>query len=320
MDSNGLSSPAPIFILGVTERSGTSFLYHLLCLHPDCIPGTAIWEDYFLKHSNFLENYVQSVSTEWNATWDVSKRVGPPELLLRFFGDSIISYLERQRSTSSSKAAARLVTKTPSVRNLGLFFRLFPTSRLLILVRDGRAVVTSGMQSFDWRFEEAARDWRRSAATILEFDRSHRNEFSDCYRVIRFEDLFTDTAAQLTNILRFLDLDPTTYDFEAADKLPVVGTSELRKTTHDEVHWEGEPRTQNFNPLTRWRCWSRYRHKRFNWLAGEEMAAFQYPLEQSGDGCSFLWQACNVTMDLYWQFVDRLRRYRARYQRRLLSL
>ena len=103
---DGLSSPAPIFILGVMERSGTSFLYHLLCHHPDCIPGTAIaiWEDYFLTHSDILEKYVQTVSTEWSAKWDVSKRVGPPDLLLRFFGNSIISYLERQRSTSSSKA------------------------------------------------------------------------------------------------------------------------------------------------------------------------------------------------------------------------
>ncbi len=42
----GESGQDPIFILGISERSGTNFLFHLLCLHPDCDPGGPIWENY----------------------------------------------------------------------------------------------------------------------------------------------------------------------------------------------------------------------------------------------------------------------------------
>ena len=54
---NSLSKCAnPIFILGITPRSGTNFLQDILCFHPDCGAGPV--REYFLLHyASFSKNY-----------------------------------------------------------------------------------------------------------------------------------------------------------------------------------------------------------------------------------------------------------------------
>ena len=75
--------------------------------------------------------------------------------------------LERRKQLSAKDGhngrPTRLVTKTPTVKNLGLFFQLFPTSKLLVLVRDGRSVVESAVRTFDRPYGHAAREWASSS-------------------------------------------------------------------------------------------------------------------------------------------------------------
>ena len=52
-------------------------------------------------------------------------------------------------------------------------FDLFPDDYLIVLVRDGRAVVESKQRSFGETFESAAREWAAGAETILRFAREH---------------------------------------------------------------------------------------------------------------------------------------------------
>src|SRR5262245_57486813 len=162
---------SPIFILGITARSGTNFLFHLLCLHPDCDPGGPIWENYLLMHAGALVRYADAVYDSFNPEWRVDEIIGPRDVLLRHIGDGLIEYLNLQHDHRSATGAMRandaltggsvkrLVTKTPSVRHLTAFLKIFPHSPLLIIVRDGRAVVESGSRSFGWDREWAIRDW-----------------------------------------------------------------------------------------------------------------------------------------------------------------
>ena len=53
--------PSPIFILGISQRSGTNFLFDLLCLHPDCGAPSIKWEDFLVDKSDLLVRYVSSV-------------------------------------------------------------------------------------------------------------------------------------------------------------------------------------------------------------------------------------------------------------------
>ena len=137
---------APIFVLGIMQRSGTGFIQRLLCQHPDCYQGGAIREDYLLEHSDLLLKYSELSYERWNPSWEVEKNVGSPELLFRCLGDGLISFLGHQfvsdngsgAESLSAASSKRIVTKTPSVKHLSHFFKLFPESYLIIIVRDGR--------------------------------------------------------------------------------------------------------------------------------------------------------------------------------------
>lgn len=266
----------PVFILGILHRSGTNFLLELLELHSDVAVPAPISEDFFLFHSDELLGYVESVSRQWADDWGVG--VDDRAELERGIGDAIISFLHTRVEPSKV-----LVTKTPSVSNLDNFFRLFPAARLLIVVRDGRAVVESGVRSFVWDYETATRKWADAARTIREFDLRHQSR-RDQYRIIRYEDLYERTEKVLRHILEFLGLEIESYDFDRAINLPVRGSS-VHRGGAAAVHWKPVEKTEEFNPVERCKHWSARRHRRFNWIAGQELLEFGYrPLYADGGG------------------------------------
>ncbi len=209
-------------------------------------------------------------------------------------------------------SGSHLLTKTPSVEGIEQFFALFPESRLVILVRDGRSVVESGMRTFDWPFEQAVRRWRRAARTILEFD-GRADEGP--YRVVRYEDLFRDTASELKSLLEFLRLDPLAYDFEAAIDAPVRGSSTYGQDDGD-MDWAPVEKGEDFNPLRRWDSWPDARLDRFHWIAGEELRALGYSMERE----SRPWR--RTMRRGYWKLTDRvgqeIRRIRRGVGRRIM--
>ena len=68
---------APIFILGITRRSGTNFLWKLLEQHPHvaCIPTVA--EDFTLEHADLLLRYADDTTAMWNAEWNFQRADQP---------------------------------------------------------------------------------------------------------------------------------------------------------------------------------------------------------------------------------------------------
>ena len=283
----------PIFILGIMQRSGTNFLKDVVDLHPDCgFPGHPLVEDYLAQNADWLVKYVKSVAKDWNALGRGVDYSDLEEELIQSLGDGAIAFLQ------SRIAQKRLLTKTPSVRNLKHFFKLFPNARLIIVVRDGRAVVESGVKSFGWQYEDAFHQWADAAARILEFDRLHKAS-NYKYLIVRYEEVWNNLEEEVTKILQFLDLEKETYDFETALNLPVRGSSSARANS-DKLTWKGVEKPQDFNPLERWRTWDRERHDRFNWIAGYYMEAFGYELKQDKTNRSFS-ETRNRALDLRWQ-------------------
>lgn len=293
-----MSTDRPIFLLGVTPRSGTNFLWDLLRLHPNCvIPREPIWEDNLLVHADLLEAYARRTAASWHDAGEQRARLGAQ--LLASVGEGLCSFL---RTTPG-----RLVTKTPHVHRLDAFFPLFPDAALVLLVRDGRAVAQSARDTFGGTLEGWARRWAEAVDTVLRFDEDHRGQGLR-YRIVRYEDLVEDRRARLRELFAFLELDPATYDFDAADELPVRGSSALKRG--DAVEWGPVRAGPGFDPTTRFAAWSPRTHRRFNWIAARQLQALGY--EARHTGTSPLREIAHRLRDLAWAVSRPVRVVRAR--------
>jgi hypothetical protein len=283
-------STDPIFILGISQRAGTNFLFDLLCLHPDCGAPAINWEDFLLEKSEPLVRYVSSVFSGWRRR-GTGQEV--EDLLYEHLGNGLIAVLV------SRTKAKRLVTKTPSVRNLDYFFKLFPRAYLLLLVRDGRAVVESRVKSFGENYETAMRRWAEGADSILRFVENSRR-FNLNFLVVRYEDLWNEPEQELRRIFSFAGLDADKYDFSAAINVPVRRSSVFHGQEEKEVHWKPVEKTAGFNPVARSKHWSRSTHERFNWIAGEKLSRFGYNPKKYREE-EFFWAVWNRALDLWWR-------------------
>jgi hypothetical protein len=290
----------PVFILGITRRSGTNYLADLLRLHPATTTREPIHEDHLVQRAHHLRRYVEATTNSWSEAWGVD-RAAEQATLWRALGDAIVGFL------TAGAGDRRVVTKTPSVENLDLYPALFPTCPLIVLVRDGRSVVESSVRSFDISYESASRDWAAAGQRILDFDARHRG--SDLpYRIVRYEDLLDDPVATLTGLLTFCGLDPAAYDFDAARSLPVRGSSTVRDQGPGKVHWAPVERTETFRPKERWTDWDAYRHERFARVAGEVQRRLGYD-GAAGTGAGLRGRARHVVDDAAWAARSVRRRY-----------
>jgi Sulfotransferase family len=260
----------PVLILGLTPRTGTNYLWDLLRLHPGCAGGREpVREDFFLEHAGLLAEFVSVVRSRWDPAWGRMDE-GITADLRASLGSALVRFL-------TIDSDRRLVTKNPSVVGIERVFDFFPTAQVMILARDGRAVVESCVRSFGWDLDLAARHWATAARTGLDFLAS-RGGHDPSVRLVRYEDLVVDCRGQMGQLLGFLDLSTDEYDFAAAEHLPVRGSSVFHGAS-SRVHWDPVERTDGFDPLRRSEHWSLDQHERFAWLAGREQVALGYPLD-----------------------------------------
>jgi len=269
----------PIVILGIQPRSGTNYLSDLICLHPDCSPPIGVPEDHLLAGAGHLAAYDQAQQNVWRNRFRLDVTETLPDLL-PLLGAGLLGGL------GAHCPSPRLVTKTPSVENLHLVPRLFACAHLVLLVRDGRAVVESRIRSWpndddmEAQYDQHTRAWATAADTILDF-RGTVSPLSYPYLVVRFEDLVKRTESTMGMVLDFAGLAQADYDFNAAAALPVRGSSTYGrpgwgKAAPGEVHWHPVPRTDTFDPVGRAADWSEARHRRFNAQAASQLEAFGY--------------------------------------------
>lgn len=257
-----MATDGPIFVLGITGRCGSTFLLELISLHPDAREQDRI-EDFFLDESDPLLRFRDRMTYRWRWMTD-----GPllAEKLAPALGKALLSIFD-------DGSQGRLVTKTPSVRNLDGFFELFPDASLVILVRDPRSIVASAIGSWSADGDAWARQWARRSKTILDFDARHRGRGLP-YRIVRYEDLLTNQHETTADILRTVGLCVDRYDFDALDEMPVRGSSE--RAVDGIISWEPVERPTDFAPMKRWEEWPAERLARIEWIAGDGMEAFGY--------------------------------------------
>lgn len=221
------------FVFG-HARSGTTLLTRLLRLHPEVHCN---YQAHFFTRPPLLEGLVSDVevrkwfvrsSNRWNRKRDLSP------VVLRAVSDYILERdARREGKTIVGDKSPNSLLNGEAVIKLS---KIYPDTRLIFLVRDGRdAVVSHRFQTFidnphrlpseDKRIlesfmrdpdpymtgnrslftrsglEEAAQGW---VANVEETDRVGRELFGDRYISLRFEDLLAEPWDTMSNLWAFL--------------------------------------------------------------------------------------------------------------------
>jgi hypothetical protein len=290
-----MSEPKIVFVLGIMQRSGTNFLRNLLCMHPDCGAVLPIAEDFLIHNCHHLDQYVRSVGAMWNPSWGGLDR--SRERLTRCLERGVLGFVGNLTTAEWLSGAqewnvplpsramlkqspAVVVTKSPSVKNLELVPTLFPEAKIIVVVRDGRALVASGMKSFGWKLESAARKFAEEAGCILRALPRQPNTM-----LIKYEDVLAERDRTMKRIFEFIGVDARNFDYRLFDEVPVTGSSQA-KEVDGEVHWK--PTTiKNFEPLKRWQQWTPQQLSRYHWLAGQAHVQLGYPSPDRPEGALF---------------------------------
>lgn len=268
-EAGGFPAGAPIFILGMLQRTGTNHLWDLFGLHPHVELLEPVFEDHLVRWSPHLMAYVDDVTRCWSPEWEV-----PPSeatALTAAIGRGVTHWL-------ADRSDRRVVTKMPSVESAGHYFDLFGDCPLVVIIRDGRSVSESGVRSFGWSYERAFRRWDTAARIVLDLQDRYRDRPD--FAVVRYEDIIDKPGETMRQLCLSTGLDPDLYPFEQIDTLPVRGSSSLRSDGGEEaIHWTPVERTASFDPRERWRQWEPHVHRRFAAVAGRSQEALGYDVE-----------------------------------------
>ena len=269
---------APILVVGVTQRSGTNHLHQLLGLHPDVAAPRTILEDYLTAGTAEIAAGVRAIASRYVPDW-IPPHEAEAQLLTRV-GDALLDWLAADAGLGPDDPR-RLLTKTPGAYGVRGLAALAPGAHLVLLVRDGRDVVASGMRGLGWRFTEGVDTWLAGAREFLRLTGRPLPPGVQV-RTVRHEDVVADPVAQVTDLLTWLGLDPDRWDADAARTLPVVGSS-FHTGGAEQVHWTPLDRPADFDPRGRADAWPAELHARFVLRAATELRAFGYPVDLPGD-------------------------------------
>lgn len=274
----------PIVLLGISQRSGTNFLYQMMSGHQDLLPCAPILEDFLVANTFRLRPFVDAVADRWILNPEIYDIAGDPRArLTRAVGEGIHRHMARlalgigQDEDPLVKAdGRRLLTKTPSVDGADAAFELFPDAHVILLVRHIGDVVDSGMRTFGWSFEYGVQHWAAGARRMLSL-LERGAPTSGRLLLVRYEDLLGDKRIDTLNrLFADLGLSPGRYDPTAAEDCPVIGSSLLGADPRDRSTWNPVYNAGKSIVSERWRNWSPYRKQRAAHVAGKLLRQLGY--------------------------------------------
>lgn len=273
----------PIFVLALKGRSGTNYLRDLISAHPDVFRSD-IPEDFLMMRAGQLTDYADRLLREWQShTWyeRFDLEAYTADNLLERLGWAMLQFV------GETDRPGRMILKTPYLGDLSAALRLFPSGKMLILLRDPRSIVESTMRSHWYNgasLEEQGSAWARSARYLENFLRDHQEAVRNGrIRLVRYEKLVRQPRQELTQLLDFLELSQDDHAISRADQSPVIGSSFLARTSSGDVDFRPVERPPNFDPVCRWSHWTPAQHRRFNRVCGAMMERWGYPMVTEGE-------------------------------------
>ena len=273
----------PFFIVGA-QRSGTTMLRLMLNSHPDvAIPFESVFIVEFFRRLDAYGDLGDPRNAarllDDIASHRMVKKGGlitDRDAILRRPIRSYTDLVDAIFSTyAASRGKHRWGDKTPSyVTDIDVLRAMFPTCRIVHLVRDGRDVALSN-RNVEWGIRSIPRvaaDWRWKAlvghkiGTVLGHD----------YLLVRHEDLVVDTESTLRRVAAFLELPYAAsmleYPERGATDLPVESAKWHRNSI----------RAPDAGLVGLWkRTMPRADRIIFEQCAGDALEAFGYELERS---------------------------------------
>nr|WP_086940134.1 sulfotransferase [Thaumasiovibrio occultus] len=302
------------FVLGVMPRSGTNFLANVITLHPECVDSAPLHEDFLLSQSHWLQWFCRRTKRNWHPKWEKRNAKLADDVLLAHIGQGLTDFVCDLASEQGDKT---VITKTPSSKQLRNFFRLFPERKLIIVIRDGRALVESGVRSFDWDFEKACFDWHRSTQRIQRFVECHQDK-AEQILLVKYEDLLANTDIELARIYAFIGCDPSKVASQQVREMDVIGSSEKRGQQQD-VDWKPVKRSASFDPAHRHSQWPSNKQRRFDWLAGKSLVEMGY--QEEAKTFTLMERCYQRLADLTWgvRVLPRLIYHAVRYRKWIIK-
>jgi hypothetical protein len=271
----------PVIVLGV-RRSGTTLLRVMLDRNPAlAVPD----ESYFVpqlacRHPTpvdpgaFAEDLRRLATLlEWGLSPEAVRARLRPGMTT---GEAIASIFE---AYAAERGKERWGDKTPLyMQHLGVLERLFPDSRYVHLIRDGRDAalsflsVPAGLMTEGWGHPSDAAGFACQWATEVSAARDLGKRVGERYHELRYESLVADPDGELRAVCAFvgLEFDPAMLDY--------VGQTDAARKVHQQRLNEA-PR-QN---VREWRREMREtdRHA-FEEVAGALLAELGYEVETRG--------------------------------------
>jgi Sulfotransferase family len=281
---------------GARVRSGSNYLGSIMGCNPHIQlvpPGKTMYE-FPLIHD--LGAWKGAFATF------VNRYKGKPEdfEFFRFsphLGNAWLTYLIE----TFSLQPGHIFIKWSSVRNIDKFFDVFPESKLILLVRDGRDNVASSVKAAlakrhhkglvqklrTWLshllkrdFRAAAEDWSSAVRKITQVDEELRKSpAASRYLLLRYEDVFQRPREMGARIFEFMGVPYDDAILDAVENADVVGSSFFSARGQEDANkpnWRATPRTEAFQPLGRWKKWSAFEKKLFHRIAGKQLFAMGY--------------------------------------------
>ena len=260
--------PTPVFLLAPMNRSGTKLLRSVLLAHPRITEGFAL-EDYSLAYTNTLFEFASAVSRHWGTTQQ--QKAEHRERLLDGFGPFLLDFFSHGASLDT---ADHLLLTTPRPWGLVNVVRLFPESRVIFVIRDGRDTVESARKSFrGGTFAHWVREWDKGAREILRFAESEAGSRGRRWGAVAFEDLARDPEVAGRSVMGLLGLDADAIDWDGVRAGPVRGSSEHGGPGNFR------PKDADFNPVGRASGWSWIERTQFRRYAAASDAALKALVE-----------------------------------------
>jgi len=188
----------PIFLLG-GPRSGTTWLNFILAEHPDISTGP----------ETFAFEIIDSIFSAAESRLLAGQGILADGYMDRTDLCQICAELFHSLVESQIDGAKHYVEKTPlHTRYIDRIHEIFPDSRIVHLVRDGRDVVCSMIAAraernfrFPASVKECAARWRQ-IDRVLQFGEQH----GGLYHELRYEDLVNDVRNELARLLAVLNI------------------------------------------------------------------------------------------------------------------
>lgn len=260
-----------IFLFGVMPRSGTNFIFRTILKHPAVKIAKPPGEDYLIYGIEHLDQYLEKVNSKWSSNWNgMNKELQVAKLRLSLVS-GLYSYLQKDIDLDNNNYT---ISKTPRTDGLSNFRKYFPHSKLIILIRDGRHIIQSGVKSFKWMYIHSMMEYNESLKRIKSFIGEKPD---NDYCLIKYEEFIKNPTLELKKIFKYLDLNDDTYDFSMINKMPVYGSSEQIDNSGNFI-WKVKEKAISNNSLKKI-DWHPLMNKRYNKICSEASRSFGYNVD-----------------------------------------